>query len=81
MQELDAARLQRRDTVSTMSFGGDRDVLHAGAAVEIEVLVDLRLLLARGRLVDRELDPAVAVRHHLGHERGILGRDVLVVEA
>jgi hypothetical protein len=39
----------------------ERDVLRAGAAVELEVLVDLRLALALGRLVDRELDRAVAV--------------------
>ena len=39
----------------------DGDVLRAGALVELEVLVDLRLALALGRLVDRELHAAVAV--------------------
>jgi hypothetical protein len=54
-QELDAAiteRRHRRDDV----VGGQRDVLHARADIEVEVLLDLRLLLARRRLVDRELD-------------------------
>ena len=57
-----------------------RDVLDAGAAVELEVLLDLALALALGRLVDRELDLPLAVRHHLRHERGVLRRDVLVGE-
>ena len=34
-----------------------------------------------GGLVDRELDPAGAVLDHLGHEGGVFGADVLVVEA
>ena len=79
-EEADAALLQR-------AHGGDdvgrrqRDVLHAGAAVELQVLLDLGLALALGRLVDRELDAAVAVGHHLRHQRRVLGRDVLVGEA
>ena len=55
-------------------------MLHARAAVEIEVLLDLGFPFSLGRLVDRELDPARSVRHHLRHERGVFGRDVLVVE-
>ena len=51
-----------------------------GPVVELEVLVDLALALALGRLVDRELDLALAVRHHLRHQRGVLGRDVVVAE-
>src|SRR5207244_1872646 len=57
-QELDAVRLQAL-------HGGDdvaaeqRDVLHAGAAVPLEVLVDLALLAAGRGLVDRELHDAV----------------------
>src|SRR3972149_1204101 len=42
-----------------------RDVLDAGAEVVIQILLDLALLLALGRLVDRELDAPVAVAHHL----------------
>ena len=52
----------------------------ARPVVELEVLVDLALALALGRLVDRELDLPLAVRHHLRHERGVLGRDVVVAE-
>ena len=35
--------------------------------------------LPRRRLVDRELDPAVAVRHDLRHQRAVVGVDDLVV--
>ena len=48
--------------------------------VELEVLLDLALALALGRLVDGELDLPLAVRHHLRHERRVLRRDVLVGE-
>ena len=51
-----------------------------GAPVELEVLVDLRLALALGRLVDRELHAAVAVGDDLRHQRRVLRRDVLVGE-
>src|SRR4051794_2364255 len=54
LEELDAALLQRRDGADDVA-GGERDVLRARALVELEVLVDLRLALALGRLVDREL--------------------------
>ena len=60
--------------------GGERDVLHAGALVELEILFDLRLSAAFGRLVDGELHVAVAVGHHLRHQRRVFGGDVLVVE-
>ena len=60
--------------------GGHGDVLHAGAAVELQVLLDLRPPPRLGRLVDRELDPARAVLHHLRHQGRVLGADVLVVE-
>ena len=59
---------------------GDREVLGAGAAVELEELVDLRLALALGGLVDRELHAAVAVGDDLRHQRGVLGRDRLIGE-
>ncbi len=55
-------------------------MLDAGAFVEVEVLVDLRLLLALGGLIDRELDPAAAVGDHLRHQGRVLGRDLLVGE-
>ncbi len=69
-------RLHRPDDV----VRSQRDVLGTGATVELEVLLDLALALADGRLVERKLDLACAVCHHLRHERGILGRDVLVGE-
>ena len=57
-----------------------RHVLDSRTAVELEVLLDLTLALALRRLVDRELDLPLAVRHHLRHERRVLGGDVLVRE-
>src|SRR5206468_12074729 len=41
---------------------------------------DLALAPALGGLVDRELDLPSAPRHHLRHQRRVLGRDVLVRE-
>ncbi len=55
-------------------------MLDPGPAVELQVLVDLGLLLARGRLVDRELDLAAAVGHDLAHQRRVLGGDVVADE-
>ncbi len=56
-------------------------MLHAGAAVEIEVLFDLRFLAPLGRFVDRKLNIAIAVGDHLAHQGGVFGRDVLVVKS
>src|SRR6266850_1782016 len=57
-----------------------RDMLDAGAAEVLEVLLDLALPLPLGGLVDRELDLPLPVGHHLRHERGVLGVDLLVGE-
>jgi len=78
-EELDAALPQavhgRQDVA-----GGERQVLHAGPAVELQVLVDLRLPPAGRRLVQRELDPVVAVGDDLAHQRRVLGGDVVADE-
>src|SRR3954471_10449786 len=70
VEELDAVGPQRvhggQDVV-----GRDGQVLGTGAPVELEVLVDLALLLGDGRLVERELDPVVAVRDDLAHQGGV----------
>src|SRR5580704_11282544 len=55
-------------------------MLHARAAVELQVLVDLRLALADGGLVQRELHLPGAVRDDLAHQRGVLGGDVVADE-
>ena len=55
-------------------------MLHAGATVEVEVLFDLGFAAAFGGFVDGEFDEAVAVGHDFGHEGGVFGRDVVVVE-
>src|SRR5262249_14562209 len=63
-QEADAARLHLLDRPDDV-VGLDRDVLDPRAAVVLEVLGDLALAAPLGRLVDRELDLPLAVRHHL----------------
>jgi predicted ATPase/DNA-binding CsgD family transcriptional regulator len=60
--------------------GREGQVLNTGAAVVLQVLVDLRLALAFGRLVERELDPVVAARDDLAHQRRVLGGDVVADE-
>src|SRR5436305_11419897 len=79
VEEGDAALLQRLDRADdVLALHGD--VLDAGAAVEVEVLLDLALALALRRLVDRELELPRPVRHHLRHQRRILGLDLVVPE-
>src|SRR3954451_18795043 len=79
LEELDALLGEGRDAADDVARG-DRDVLRPGAAVVLDVLLDLRLALALGGLVDRELHAAGAVGHDLGHQRRVLGRDRLVGE-
>ena len=78
-QELDAAAAHLGHGAHDVARG-HRDVLRAGALVELEVLVDLRLAAALGRLVERELHDAATVGDDLGHERRVLRRDLLVGE-
>jgi len=78
-QELDPGRGHGPDAGHDV-VGGQRDVLHAGTAVELQVLVDLRLALAGRGLVQRELDLPGPIRDHLAHQRGILGGDVVADE-
>ena len=53
-EELDAGGSHRADGADDV-VGRESDVLDAGAAVELEVFVDLALLLAQRGLVEREL--------------------------
>lgn len=55
-------------------------MLHARAAVEVDVLLDLRLALPRRGLVDRHLDALARRGHDDGPERREVGADVLVVD-
>ena len=71
---------RRMSTRAQDVVGRQRDVLAAGAVVELEVLVDLRLLLRDRRLVERELHPVVAARDDLAHQRGVVGGDVVADE-
>src|SRR5712691_9713910 len=55
VEEEDPALLQRLDGRNDV-LRGERDVLRAGAAVELDVFLDLALALPLGRLVDWKLD-------------------------
>ena len=61
-------------------IGGEGDVLNAGTAVEFQILLDLGAPAGLGWLVDRKFDPTVAALDHFGHQSGVLGADVLIVE-
>jgi hypothetical protein len=78
-QELDPAAAHERHRIDDV-VRRHRDMLNAGAAVILQVLFDLGPALSGGRLVDRELDAAVPVRHHLRHQRRVLRPDVFIVE-
>jgi len=58
LQEAKTALLELLDSCDDV-VGRQRDMLDAGATVEVEVLLDLALALALGGLVDRELDLAL----------------------
>src|SRR6478736_1280070 len=79
VEELDAVGPQGVDRGEDV-VGRDGEVLGTGAAVELEVLVDLALLLGDGRLVERELHAVVAVGDDLAHERRVVGGDVVADE-
>ena len=55
LHEPHAARAQRVDAGHDV-VGAQRDVLHAGSVVVLDVLLDLALLAPVGRLVDRHHD-------------------------
>lgn len=51
-----------------------------GVAVPVEVFLDLALASAGRGFVDGDFDEALAGAHDFGHEGGVFGGDVLVVE-
>ena len=55
-------------------------MLNAGTAVELQVLIDLRLALGDRRFVERKLHPVVAVGHNLRHQRRVVGGNVIADE-
>ena len=56
------------------------DVLNSSRTIEINKLLDLGLLLPRGRLIDRHLDGFLVVGDHDGAEGGVVGVDLGVVD-
>ena len=65
-QEFDAVLAELIHSVENVT-SDDGNMLCAGREIVIEILFDLTLAFALGWFVDRELDAAVAVLHHLGH--------------
>ena len=68
-----------RRTVPTMSSVRSAMCWQPGERYQSRYSWIWLFFLPRGRLVDRELDPAVAVGHDLRHQRRVLGVDDLVV--
>ena len=65
-QEVNTACTEFSDRFDDV-VGSQGEVLHARPAIEVDVLFDLGLFAALGGFVDRELDAAVAIAHHLRH--------------
>lgn len=61
--------------------GAQRNVLHAGRAVVVDVLLDLRLALSGRRLVDGHLYGLLPVGHDDGAQGRVVGGQLLVVHA
>ena len=56
------------------------DMLNSSRSIEVHELLDLGLLLPRGRLIDRHLDGLLVVGDDHGAEGGVLGVDLRVVD-
>src|SRR6201995_1817463 len=78
-QKADTLLLHLRHSRKNV-LGGQRHVLHAWTTIEVQILFNLRLPSALRRLIDWELHIAISIRHHLRHQRGVFGRNVLVVK-
>ena len=79
VEELDATSLHALDGGDDI-FGAHGDVLHAGAAIVLDKLLNLTLANSISRLVDGHLDVLVEVSHDDGTQRGELSVDHLVVD-
>src|SRR5487761_1520010 len=79
-QELGALPAQPGNALDDV-LAVQSDVLHPGAVVVVEVLVDLGATESLGRFVDREGDaPSPPAADHLAAQGRVLGRDVGLVE-
>jgi hypothetical protein len=80
LDELHTSGLQISDSLDDI-VGAKGDMLYACAAIEVDVLFYLRLLLALGWLVNGHFDNFIGRRHYDRLERGKLGADVFIVDA
>ena len=64
MQEFDALFVQPGNCVQDV-IRREGDMLDTRARIEVQILLDLRFLLAFGRFIDRKLHVPVSIRHHL----------------
>ena len=76
-RELDAAAGEGPDRAHDV-LGQEREVLHPGAVVPGQEVIDLARLAAEVRLDDRERDAAGRALHHLGHHALVADLDVLL---
>ena len=79
LEELDTTRLHVGHGGDNI-FGAHSDVLDAGAAVVVDVLLDLGLAHAVGGLVDRHLNFLVEVDHDDRAEGRVLSVDLFVID-
>src|SRR5688500_13123505 len=63
-EKLHSAIPKRRDRMNDV-VGREGEMLNARASIEVQILLDLRLLLPRGGFVDGEFDLLFPVRHLL----------------
>ena len=79
-QEINAAAAQLIDRADRVGRQ-QRQVLDArGLGVPIQIFLDLALPSPFGGFVDGDLDQVAPRIHDLGHQRGVLGGNVLVIE-
>lgn len=78
--ELDAPRTKIRDGIDDVGRS-KRDVLDSRTVVEVDVLLNLALLLAKSGLVDWHLDDIIRRSHDDGLESGVVGSNIVVVDA
>jgi len=77
-QELGAPSLKVAHRLDNV-IGVESNVLDTTSSVVFYVLLDLRLLLSIGRLIDRHFHRLFVVRHHNGSKGGVLRMDLGVV--
>src|SRR5205823_8676772 len=78
-QKFNAALLQAAHGSDDVR-GVERNMLHAGTAIEIQVFFNLRFAASLGRFVDGEFDAPTAILHDFRHQSRVLGADGAIIK-